>query len=437
MESGSTIAGRYRLLRRLGAGAMGVVWAATNVFTDRVVALKLIPQGAVGGHELRARMLREARACGRIQHRNVVEIYDVGQTDEGDPFLVMQLLRGETLEQRLRREGPLAPQQAIVVALQIARALAAAHAAGVVHRDLKPANVFLHREPDDPAAVVKVLDFGVSKVLVADPSLATVTGSVIGSPAYMSPEQARGASGLDARSDVWSFGALVFELVAGRVAFVGDTAYAAVAEVLHGQVPRLANHVAGVDPRLDELVARCLEREVARRPDASQLIEELESLLGTEPLRTPPVSMPAAPAALPTQGPSATSTTALLRSSAEAPALVSGQVRRRVITIVAALAVVVTSVGLVLIATHRSEAPDPAMPGRTSAAPPVSSSSLPSAAVPAPSQAGDAGPEVGAIEELADPPIGKPATPSATVKKPKSLPKTPKSAGPTIPDSPG
>jgi len=433
MDAGHVVAGRYRLLRRLGEGAMGVVWAATNVYTDRTVALKLIPRGAVGGAELRVRMLREARACGRIQHRNVVEIYDVGQTDGGDPFLVMQLLRGETLESRLRRaQGGLPGSEVVAIALSIARALAAAHASGIIHRDLKPANVFLHREPDQHDVTVKVLDFGVSKVLAADPAAATITGTAIGSPAYMSPEQARGAAGLEPRSDVWAFGAVLVETLTGHIAFRGDTAYEAVGEILHGEIPRVIDLVAGVDRRLAELVSACLERDVSLRPTANELVAMLERIHGAA------VEAPRHEATLPvaacnaTPKASATSTTPMLR---EAP---SPSRRRR--TAVAALllsAAVLCGVfyGVVVVRST----PTPVQPKTSQSAYPAAQPSA-STASTAPG-----------IEEVfnasATAPVNTAAPTASASVKPTTKTKKPPAVrpsqtvtipiGPLIPDSPG
>ncbi|HSN98192.1 MAG TPA: serine/threonine-protein kinase, partial [Candidatus Nanopelagicales bacterium] len=188
MRQGVLIAGKYRLQRLLGDGAAGEVWSALNERTDREVALKLIT-GA--DRELRERAVREARAMGRVSHRNVVEVFDAGETDRGDPFLVMPRLEGETLGERLRREVRLPPQKAAAIALEVARGLAAAHAVGVIHRDLKPSNIFLHRDAETGLDQVKVLDFGVSKMMRGEGPPTTRTGDIVGSPAYMSPEQAR------------------------------------------------------------------------------------------------------------------------------------------------------------------------------------------------------------------------------------------------------
>ncbi|MFO0592732.1 MAG: serine/threonine-protein kinase [Polyangiaceae bacterium] len=271
MEAGTLVAEKYLLVRTIGRGGMGAVWAAKNVRTEREVALKLITDENA---DYRARLLREARACGRITHRNVIEIYDVGETASGTPFLVMPLLDGEPLSRKLRRERVLQPAIAAQIATEIARALSAAHASGIVHRDLKPANVFLHHEPGAGSLVVKVLDFGISKVVETD-STTTTTGTILGSPAYMSPEQAKGERYVDHRADLWSLGVTLFEMLAGRRPFQGESMFTVVAAVLDGPMPRLQDFAPHVEPGLADVVARCMERDLSRRVQSADEIDYL------------------------------------------------------------------------------------------------------------------------------------------------------------------
>ena len=268
MNAGALIAGKYRLMRPIGKGAMGTVWEATHEGTSRQVAVKLILEPT---DELRLRLIREARAYGALRHRNIVEILDVGQTDDGDPFLVMQLLVGETLADRLSRQRRLGVPEAARIARDVARALAAAHAASIIHRDLKPANIFLHDEQDEDVAVVKVVDFGVSKNLLASDGLSTVAGGMVGSPAYMSPEQAAaGTRGpVDHRADLWSLGVVLFEMLTGVRPLQGD-ANTIIAQIVAGQIPRVTSFVRTVDPKLADLVARCLDRDLAKRVGSAQ-----------------------------------------------------------------------------------------------------------------------------------------------------------------------
>ena len=271
-----------------------MVWAAVNQSIAREVAIKLITRPNA---ELRARLLREGRACGKIKAKNIVEILDVDETPEGDPFLVMQLLTGETLADVLQRTRRLDSPHAARIARDVARALVAAHDAGIVHRDLKPANIFLHEELDDhgrPTKTVKVLDFGVSKALGAEAAdgLATVTGGIVGSPAYMSPEQARAQKDIDHRSDLWSFGVLLFELLAGRRPFQGD-ANALIIKILTDPIPLVSRFVRMVDPRLVDIVSCCLERDVSKRVQtAGELLDRLGPCCDAPPDRAPAASDP-------------------------------------------------------------------------------------------------------------------------------------------------
>lgn len=264
LEAGCLIASKYRLVRRLGAGAMGAVWEVEHELTEKHLALKLVSPELASDRQYHERMLREARAAGRIEHPNVVEIYDVGETREGRPFLVMELLRGESLEDLLDRSGALPAEHAVAIATQVAAGLAAAHTAGVVHRDLKPANIFLHQHHGN--TVVKVVDFGVSKLLSHERATSSVTGLAIGSPAYMSPEQARGERDIDHRCDIWALGVVLFESLTGQRPFSGETAYDVVAEVLKGDIPRARSVNGSVSEHLDGIVAACLQRNRDARP---------------------------------------------------------------------------------------------------------------------------------------------------------------------------
>lgn len=281
MKPGTRIGGKYRLVRPLGEGGMGVVWAAINELTEREVALKLL-RGLDTTEDSRLRLLREARACGRINHRNVVEIYDVGQTDQGDPFLVMEMLSGETVAEKLAREKKINVEEALRIAAETLRGLKAAHAARVMHRDLKPSNLFLHEEPGADGAVLKILDFGVSKTLQTDSSF-TATGKTMGSPAYMSPEQVRGLKTVDYRTDIWSLGTVLAEMISGRRVFQGLTPFGAAAEVLSGRIRSLADLAPDADPRIVALVDKCLQRDVDKRfATVDEVLDALVPILGDE-----------------------------------------------------------------------------------------------------------------------------------------------------------
>nr|WP_275939344.1 serine/threonine-protein kinase [Polyangium spumosum] len=261
MIAGSRLGGRYRLLRPLGEGAMGVVWEAEHIATSRRVAVKVL---RVPSESHRHRLQREARLCGAIAHRNVVEVHDAGETEACEPYVVMQLLHGETLADRLRRARRFKEAEVARIGRDIARALAAAHAKNVIHRDIKPSNVFLHQEPGTEEFVVKVLDFGVAKLLHASDTLVTERNGIVGTPAYMSPEQLASPHDVDARTDVWSLGVVLFEMLTGV-----RPVYPLELKEGHGlrprPTPRVSDYVMNVDPELDDLVAYCLERDREQR----------------------------------------------------------------------------------------------------------------------------------------------------------------------------
>src|SRR5688500_13560645 len=211
---GDVIAGKYELEEVLGEGGMGAVFRARNVAIDMPVAIKLI-RADLNRELFSGRLLQEARAAAKLAHPAIVRVFDVGQTALGDPFIVMELLSGETLSAIIEREGRLTSVRAVQLLLPIADALSAAHAKGFVHRDVKPDNVFV--VVGDEQLQPKLVDFGIVKLEQRDKnSKLTQVGTVLGSPDYMSPEQARGLENIDLRSDVWSFSVMLYEAIAGH-----------------------------------------------------------------------------------------------------------------------------------------------------------------------------------------------------------------------------
>ncbi|HEX3762946.1 MAG TPA: serine/threonine-protein kinase, partial [Kofleriaceae bacterium] len=219
-EPGTVLAGKYRIERRLGRGGMGLVLAAEHIELRSVVAIKCLHDAYARRSDVVMRFLREARASARLQSEHVCRVFDVDRLDTGVPYLVMELLHGRDLAQVLRATGPLDPATVAAYLVQACDAIGEAHAAQIVHRDLKPSNLFLTRRRDG-APLIKVLDFGVAKAPEEGSPVLTDASTVVGSPRYMAPEQIRAARIADARSDIWSLGVILYELVSGRPPFEG------------------------------------------------------------------------------------------------------------------------------------------------------------------------------------------------------------------------
>jgi serine/threonine-protein kinase len=256
---GAVLAGKYRVERVLGQGGMGVVVEATQLDLDRRVALKFLRQSALPeqGSAL-TRFEREARTVARLRGEHIVQVYDVGRLEHGEPFIVMELLTGEDLSALLEREQRLPVATAVDYVLQACEAMAEAHVAGVVHRDLKPANLFITKRADG-RPLLKVLDFGISKLLSETTSL-NLTSGVLGSPLYMSPEQLSSSKDIDARTDVWSLGTILYELVTGLPAFQAEGLPQVCARIMAGTPDPIGNQLRDVPPGLEAVLAQCLRR---------------------------------------------------------------------------------------------------------------------------------------------------------------------------------
>jgi len=269
LEAGKTLS-HYRLIQKIGQGGMGQVWKASDVRLDREVALKVLPEQLAQDAGRLDRFAREAKLLASLNHSGIATIHAVDE-HEGLRFIVMELVPGEDLAQRLER-GPMPVAEALDVALQIAKAMEAAHGQGVVHRDLKPANV---KRTDD--GQVKVLDFGLAKAFAPDtpsdqPSVSlsptvtsagTLAGVILGTAAYMSPEQARGRP-IDKRTDVWSFGVVLYEMLTGDNPFRGDTVADSVGAIMHRD-PDLAALPPTTPASVRRLLTRCRKRERVHR----------------------------------------------------------------------------------------------------------------------------------------------------------------------------
>jgi serine/threonine protein kinase len=275
---GDVIADKYQVEQLIGVGGMGAVFAATHRFTGKRVALKVMLPELATDEDAVQRFLREANAAGRINHPNVVDVYDVGQ-HEGSNFLVMEYLHGEPLTSAMARRD-MTPTEVLALIGPAMRGVAAAHRQGVVHRDLKPDNIFLAYEEDGVRREAKVLDFGISKLSNEGPlnPRLTKTGAVVGTPYYMSPEQIRGSSQLDKRADVYAFGVILYEALTGRVPFHADTYGALVLEIATGTPAPPDQLVPGMPSELSRVVLRAMARDAAQRyPNIESLISALES----------------------------------------------------------------------------------------------------------------------------------------------------------------
>lgn len=282
LPAGHVIAERYRLEGKLGTGGIGIVYRAVQLPLGRPVAVKVLHDDLLSLDELRARFEREARVLSALTHPHVVGISDYG-IDGERPFLVMELLEGHTLEEVVRGD-PIEPERALAIARHVLLGLASAHQKGIAHRDLKPANVFLSRMPDG-SEHVKLLDFGLARMVESDgaiddePTL-TKRGVVFGTPAYMSPEQASG-SAVDERSDVYSAGVLLFELLAGRRPFIGDTRADLMRAHLTAPVPRLVSvrPELRVAPELADVIDVAMAKEIADRyAHAGEMLAALDAI---------------------------------------------------------------------------------------------------------------------------------------------------------------
>jgi len=279
-REGETISGKYLLEQRVGAGGMGEVYRARNIAIDRVVAIKfLLPQHASDPHALR-RFMREANTAAKVRHPNVVDVLDVDKDAQGVPYIVQDYLRGQDLEAFVEsRGGQLSPMEALVVLRPIASALALAHEQGVVHRDLKPANVLLAIEHGQ--CVPKLVDFGISVVKQGDK---TMTSSITGTPAYMSPEQIKTPEDVGPPSDVWSFAVMLYELLAGRLPFDGPTFPALAIEIAERDAPPIESLVPNVPADLAAVITQCLQKEPkARFTTGTALLGALDAIMAQRP----------------------------------------------------------------------------------------------------------------------------------------------------------
>jgi len=304
---------KYRILRLLGQGSMGAVYEGENVRIHRKVAIKTLHQGMAEKGDTLQRFEREAQAAGRIGSKHICEVLDMGDLPDGSRYMVMEHLEGVTLQQHIRSSGRLKPTEASPIVQQLLDGLGAAHAAGIIHRDLKPANVFLLRQPGR-ADFVKILDFGVSKFSVLSEEMSmTRTGAVLGTPYYMSPEQAKGSRGTDARSDLYAVGVILYECITGQVPFSAETFNELLFRIVLEMPPPAESFVPDLSPEFAAIIRKAMAREPADRYQTAQEFKQVladwsakadEDLSGEMQtvMRTAPAALRAAPPSITAQG---------------------------------------------------------------------------------------------------------------------------------------
>jgi serine/threonine-protein kinase len=293
---GTIIAGKYRLDGMIGRGGMGSVWSTMHLGLGQRVAVKLIAKRYANSREARQRFDLEAKAVAQLRSRYVVQVFDNGETEDGTPYIVMELLDGESLDHRIERRGPVPLDQTVRILGQVGRALVRAHGLGIVHRDLKPENIFLTRnDEDDGSEIAKVLDFGIAKIKTADGgSSATRTGTILGTPLFMSPEQARGLKSVDHRTDIYSLGMVAFTMMTGRNAFAGESFGDILVAICTQPLPSLRTYAAHLPPALDVWMQRACAKEPGERfPSVEPMIEALHAAAGIARPRTQGVDVSA------------------------------------------------------------------------------------------------------------------------------------------------
>jgi tRNA A-37 threonylcarbamoyl transferase component Bud32 len=282
LDKNQLIDGRYRILEKLGEGGMGSVFKVEHVRMGKIAALKVLRPDVALDKAMKARFLQESRVVARLSHPNTVQVFDAGELDDGALFMAMEYVPGKDLAWHLKAHGPMSEEKCVSVAVQILSSLAEAHEAGIIHRDIKPANVMLVRRRKSGDDQVKLLDFGIAKLAEGEGRHST-TGDFVGTPAYMSPEQVRGDA-VDHRSDLYSLGALLFELVTGQQLYTGPTAVSIIKHHLETPVPTLAEFApqVPVTPAFEKVIRTSLEKDPARRyADAEAMKKALDALRGT------------------------------------------------------------------------------------------------------------------------------------------------------------
>ncbi len=424
LRAGEIVGGRFKLERMIGKGGMGEVYAATNIKTGRRVALKMI-RGAADAEQTR-RFLREAKAATAIEHPNVIEVLDVFEDEDHTPVMVMELLHGETLSALRKRKGALPLHETARLLLPVVAALRAAHEKGIVHRDLKPDNIFLSEPPGGGGCVPKVLDFGIAKVL--DPTSIssetqggnTNTGSILGTPHYMSFEQAMSEKNIDHRADIWAIGVILFETLTGRRPLEFENLGEMYTAFLQGEVPSIRLTVPDLPEDVAGVIDRCLQkRRDARLDSLGPLIDVLGRY--TDPTVAGALAGGQVVGALASPAAITQSTAAVARTGASDPA---GRARSLKIAGAGAVVLVVAGLSAFLALRRPSEpAPDPVASASTEQAPASGATQAGSASISAAASIPTRVEQVIATAAPSAAPLAKPL--------PKVIPGIPKTAAPS------
>ncbi len=459
LETGELLDGKYRIIRLIGEGGMGAVYEGENIRINRRVAIKVLHAALTTNAEVTQRFEREAQAAGRIGNDHILEVIDLGVLPNGDRFIVMEFLDGEPLSARISQRKRLTPQELAPLVRQVLVGLGAAHRAGIVHRDLKPDNIYVLKSKAGRTDFVKIIDFGISKFqpLAGDGMKMTRTGAVMGTPYYMSPEQASGSAEADQRSDLYSIGVIMFEAVTGQVPFEAGTFNQLMFKIVLAEVPQPTTIVPDLDPAFTSLIARGMARDVAQRfQSADEFIQALDAWVQRgAAVSVPPPTDVAASGLLPASGPmtSAAATSAGVRSGGktagtwattndDAVPLKKGPGAGVVLGLIGALIVVGGGAAFALLG-HSKEEPvvansaapepppaapraDPAAPSPTPPEPKVEPVAAPAApARPPEAPSASAAPSAAAVPRVAPRPAPRHTAVKPVPKPPKPAPARP------------
>jgi serine/threonine-protein kinase len=380
---GSILVGKFRLEDIVGYGGMGSVWRATHLGLGQEIAIKLVSREFVKSADALRRFDTEAKAAARIRSRHVPQVFDNGVLDDGTPYLAMELLQGQTLFKRVHVSGPLPLHETVSILEQCCRALGRAHALGIVHRDIKPDNIYLAVSADDDGYVVKVLDFGIAKVqtLAENEHLSTRTGQLLGTPMYMSPEQARGLRTIDHRTDLYSLGLVAHVMLTGNLAFSSESLGDLLVQICTQPLPSLRAQAPYLPPAMEDWFQKACARDADQRyPSAQAFVDGLRLAAGLtatgdrfsapmsgdtsgilRPQTTPmPVQTPmpgSMNVTMPMQGSPSVSTTGGTSLEGQIPGVPSKGKSMALVFVVAGVALAAGVLGITLVTRHHDEQP--------------------------------------------------------------------------------